>query len=61
MLYELRIYECVPGRLPDPRSLCRFDTIYAEAVGEARRSTQAGFWTGLVIGRSSQTYAGTTS
>ena len=25
MLYELRIYECVPGRLPD--LLKRFDTI----------------------------------
>ena len=25
MLYELRVYECVPGRLPD--LLKRFDTI----------------------------------
>ena len=31
MLYELRIYDCMPGRLPD--LVKRFDTHYAENLG----------------------------
>ena len=51
MLYELRIYECVPGRLPD--LLKRFDTITLK-LWEKHGIRQAGFWT-TVIGESSQT------
>ena len=49
MLYELRIYECVPGRLPD--LLKRFDTITLK-LWEKHGIKQAGFWT-TVIGPSS--------
>ena len=51
MLYELRIYHCVPGRLPD--LLKRFETI---TLGIWRRHgiEQAGFWT-TGIGDSNQT------
>ena len=50
MLYELRVYHCVPGRLPD--LLKRFDTI---TLGIWRRHgiEQAGFWT-VGIGGSNQ-------
>jgi hypothetical protein len=51
MLYELRIYECVPGRLPD--LLKRFDTITLK-LWEKHAIQQAGFWT-TVIGESNQT------
>jgi hypothetical protein len=51
MLYELRIYECVPGRLPDLNK--RFDTITLK-LWEKHGIKQAGFWT-TVIGESSQT------
>lgn len=51
MLYELRIYECVPGRLPD--LLKRFDTITLK-LWEKHDIKQAGFWT-TVIGESNQT------
>jgi hypothetical protein len=51
MLYELRIYECVPGRLPD--LLKRFDTITTK-LWEKHGIKQAGFWT-TVIGESNQT------
>ena len=51
MLYELRIYECVPGRLPD--LLKRFDTITLK-LWEKHGIKQAGFWT-TVIGESNQT------
>ena len=51
MLYELRIYECVPGRLPD--LLKRFDTITLK-LWEKHGIRQAGFWT-TVIGESNQT------
>jgi len=51
MLYELRVYECVPGRLPD--LLKRFDTITLK-LWEKHGIRQAGFWT-TVIGESSQT------
>jgi hypothetical protein len=50
MLYELRIYECVPGRLPD--LLKRFDTITLK-LWEKHGIKQAGFWT-TVIGESNQ-------
>jgi hypothetical protein len=51
MLYELRVYECVPGRLPD--LLKRFDTITLK-LWEKHGIRQAGFWT-TVIGGSNQT------
>ena len=51
MLYELRIYECVPGRLPDLNK--RFDTITLN-IWERHGIKQAGFWT-TVIGESNQT------
>jgi hypothetical protein len=51
MLYELRIYECVPGRLPDLNK--RFDTITLK-IWERHGIKQAGFWTTL-IGESNQT------
>ena len=50
MLYELRIYDCVPGRLPD--LLQRFDTITLK-LWEKHGIKQAGFWTTL-IGESNQ-------
>ena len=50
MLYELRIYECVPGRLPD--LLKRFDTITLK-LWEKHGIKQAGFFTTLV-GESNQ-------
>ena len=51
MLHELRIYECVPGKLPD--LLKRFDTITLK-LWEKHGIKQAGFWT-TVIGESNQT------
>ena len=51
MLYELRIYECVPGRLPDLNK--RFDTITLK-IWERHGIKQAGFWT-TVIGESNMT------
>jgi hypothetical protein len=51
MLYELRIYECVPGRLPDLNK--RFSTITLK-IWERHGIKQAGFWT-TVIGESNQT------
>jgi hypothetical protein len=50
MLYELRVYHAVPGRLPD--LLKRFDTI---TLGLWRKHgiEQAGFWT-VGIGESNQ-------
>lgn len=51
MLYELRIYECVPGRLPDLNK--RFDTITLK-LWEKHGIKQAGFWT-TVIGESNMT------
>ena len=50
MLYELRIYHAVPGRLPD--LLKRFDTITLKLF-EKHGIRQAGFWT-TVIGESNQ-------
>src|SRR5271156_5430213 len=51
MLYELRIYHCVPGRLPD--LLKRFDTITL-GIWQRHGIEQAGFWT-TGIGESNQT------
>ena len=50
MIYELRIYNCVPGRLP--ALLKRFDTITLK-LWEKHSIRQAGFWTTL-IGESNQ-------
>jgi hypothetical protein len=50
MIYELRIYHCVPGRLPD--LIKRFDTITLP-LWEKHRIQQAGFWT-VTIGPSNQ-------
>lgn len=50
MIYELRVYHCVPGRLP--ALLKRFDTITLE-IWEKHGIRQAGFWT-VAIGNSNQ-------
>jgi len=50
MLYEMRIYHCVPGRLPD--LLKRFETITL-GIWAKHGIRQAGFWT-TVLGSSNQ-------
>ncbi len=50
MIYELRIYRCVPGRLP--ALLDRFDTITLK-LWDKHGIRQAGFWT-TAIGESNQ-------
>ena len=50
MIHELRIYDCVPGRLP--ALLKRFDTITLK-LWEKHGIRQAGFWT-AEIGESNQ-------
>jgi hypothetical protein len=50
MIYELRVYRCVSGRLP--ALLKRFDTITL-GLWERHGIRQAGFWTTLV-GESNQ-------
>src|SRR5437764_11299931 len=50
MIYELRIYHCVPGRLPD--LLKRFDTITLK-LWNKHGIKQAGFWT-VLVGDSNQ-------
>ena len=45
MIYELRIYSCLPGRLP--ALLKRFDTLTLK-MWEKHGVRQAGFWTTLV-------------
>ena len=50
MLYELRTYDCMPGRLPD--LVQRFDKITLK-LWEKHGVRQAGFWT-TVIGPSNQ-------
>ena len=45
MIHELRIYHCVPGRLP--ALLQRFETITLK-IWERHGIRQAGFWTVLV-------------
>ena len=50
MIYEMRNYHCVPGRLP--ALLKRFETITLE-LWKKHGIRQAGFWT-VVVGESSQ-------
>ena len=50
MIYELRVYHCMPGRLPALLSRFQNDTL---RIWEKHGIRQAGFWTTL-IGRSSQ-------
>lgn len=50
MIHELRIYHCVPGRLPN--LLRRFETITLE-IWKKHGIRQAGFWT-VAIGDSNQ-------
>ena len=50
MLYELRIYDCAPGRLP--ALLNRFENTTLK-IWERMGIRQAGFWT-TVIGESNQ-------
>ena len=50
MLYELRVYRCIPGRLP--ALLKRFETVTL-GMWERHGIRQAGFWT-TVIGDSNQ-------
>jgi hypothetical protein len=45
MIHELRVYDCVPGRLP--ALLKRFDTITLK-LWEKHGIKQAGFWTTLI-------------
>ena len=51
MIYELRMYECIPGKLPELNK--RFDTITLK-LWDKHGIRQAGFWT-TVIGESNQT------
>ena len=51
MIHELRIYECVPGRLPALHN--RFETTTLKLF-EKHGIQQAGFWT-TSIGQSNQT------
>ncbi|MCL4766922.1 MAG: NIPSNAP family protein [Hyphomicrobiaceae bacterium] len=50
MIYELRVYDCLPGRLP--ALLTRFESTTLP-IWERHGIRQAGFWTTLV-GESSQ-------
>ncbi|WP_376089061.1 NIPSNAP family protein [Roseomonas sp. CCTCC AB2023176] len=50
MIHELRIYHCVPGRLPD--LLRRFETVTL-GIWERHGIRQAGFWT-VAVGPSNQ-------
>ena len=50
MIYELRVYHCVPGRLPALQK--RFETITL-VLWEKHGIRQAGFWT-VVVGESNQ-------
>ena len=50
MIHELRIYHCLPGRLP--ALLKRFDTVTLE-LWKRHGIRQAGFWT-VAIGDSNQ-------
>lgn len=45
MIHELRIYHCMPGRLPDLNK--RFETITL-GIWERHGIRQAGFWTVLI-------------
>ena len=50
MIHELRIYHCVPGRMP--ALLKRFETV-TFAIWERHAIRQAGFWT-VAVGPSNQ-------
>jgi hypothetical protein len=50
MIYELRVYRCVPGRLP--ALLKRFETITLD-LWKRHGIRQAGFWT-TAVGESNQ-------
>jgi hypothetical protein len=50
MIYEMRVYHCVPGQLP--ALLKRFETVTL-GIWERHGIRQAGFWT-TVIGASNQ-------
>ena len=50
MIHELRIYHCVPGKLPDLHN--RFSTITLN-IWERHGIRQAGFWT-TIVGSSNQ-------
>jgi hypothetical protein len=50
MIHELRVYHCIPGKLP--ALLNRFDTITLK-IWERHGIRQAGFWT-VAIGDSNQ-------
>src|SRR3954452_9979147 len=50
MIYELRVYHCLPGRLP--ALLKRFETITLD-IWKKHGIRQAGFWT-VMVGESSQ-------
>lgn len=50
MIYELRVYHAMPGRMPD--LLNRFDTITLK-IWERMGIRQAGFWT-VLVGESNQ-------
>jgi len=50
MIYELRVYHCLPGRLP--ALLKRFDTITL-GLWKKHGIQQAGFWT-VLVGESNQ-------
>lgn len=50
MIYELRIYDCLPGRLP--ALLQRFETVTLE-LWNKHGIRQAGFWT-VLVGPSNQ-------
>lgn len=53
MIYELRIYRCLPGRLP--ALLNRFET-HTLRIWERLGIRQAGFWTVAVGENSSELY-----
>ena len=50
MIYELRIYRCVPGRMPALLSRFENETL---RIWEKHGILQAGFWT-MLVGESSQ-------
>jgi hypothetical protein len=50
MIYELRIYHCAPGRLPDLNK--RFETVTLK-MWEMHNIRPVGFWT-VLIGESNQ-------
>ena len=50
MIYEMRVYHCLPGRLP--ALLKRFETITLD-IWKRHGIRQAGFWT-VLVGESNQ-------